>query len=137
MIYHNGHHDLGGLKETVARAVADLKPHRKQFDTIVATGMSGVTVAVPVALALNKPVAILRKQGDDTHAWDRWIGREDIGERVLWIDDFVSSGSTRKRVANEIAELHGGANEIVGEYMYGGEWRDEIEDRVPTLEWRA
>lgn len=94
---------LDDLAPTVADTSAALWKHRDEFDVILVTGMSGVVVGVPVALALNKPVAIVRKNDDDAHqsrvcgavGGKRVINRYALmGKRALIVDDFRSTGDT-------------------------------------------
>jgi hypothetical protein len=71
MIYHMGSYEmpsvdcnLDDLASVVDAAVQAIQPHRWGFDSIIATGMSGVLVAVPAALQLGCPVVIFRKDSD-------------------------------------------------------------------------
>jgi len=131
MLYHSGDHDLHGLAETVTQAITDLRPFLDRFDSIVVTGMSGVVVGVPVALALDKPIAILRKESDDSHsAFEPWINVRAMGKRALFLDDFVANGDTRRRVEKNAPAR------IVGDYLYaGGCEKYPAVGRVPTLKW--
>lgn len=122
MIYHHNKQGRYGDSyalddlETEARiTVKNLKPHVNEFDSIVVTGMSGVIPGAVVSLRLKKPLVVLRKPGDDTHAFERqWINRDALGSRSLWLDDFVSLGDTRNRVRGAVAEVGG---LVVAEYL--------------------
>jgi adenine/guanine phosphoribosyltransferase-like PRPP-binding protein len=109
---------LDGLHDTVERTAADLWKHRNEFDSIVCIGMSGVVVATPVALKLNKPVVILRKPEDDSHqglSKGGIINSDALGSRALLVDDFSSSGDTERGVIERVGKL--GAK-VVATYWY-------------------
>lgn len=90
------------------------------FDTMVGTGFSGGVVIPALALAMGKKFVLIRKETDDSHhGKGELLGQ--LGARWIFVDDFVSSGRTRKRVINKIndaAERHSAVTEMVGEYMY-------------------
>jgi orotate phosphoribosyltransferase len=93
------------------------------FDTIVGTGFSGSIVIPALALAMGKKFVLIRKEADGSHhGGGRMVG--ELGERWIFVDDFVSSGRTRARVLKKIneeapsyADDHFKA-EFVGQYMY-------------------
>lgn len=91
------------------------------FDTMVGTGFSGGIVIPSLALAMGKKFVLIRKDSDDSHhGKGKMVG--DLGQRWIFVDDFVSSGKTRKRVIGKIAEAmdyNGKINaKMVGQYMY-------------------
>jgi len=105
MIYNGAGYDdyrgeLDDLAVTVREAfdvirAADISD---QYDSIIVTGISGILVGSPVALRLNKPLVILRKDGDMHHNGRIVINVDRMGKRCLWLDDFVSLGNTEARV---------------------------------------
>lgn len=121
---------LFDLPTVIERARADLAD--VDFDTIVGTGFSGGIVIPTLALALGKSFVLIRKEDDDSHhGGGRLLGR--LGERWLFVDDFVSSGRTRARVIEKVgsalAERHDWpsyydedtpepTSTLVGQYMY-------------------
>lgn len=124
MIY-NGERDnerdtFADLERVVRRVTRDLRPHLDKFDAIAVSGVSGDSVGFPVALRLRKPIVSVRKTGTDHHQWSNdvagWRGLPD-NARVLFLDDFVVSGATKKRVRKALRDLKGG-HELVGQYAY-------------------
>lgn len=111
--------DLAGVIE---QAKADLEG--VDFDTIVGTGFSGSVVIPALALAMGKEFVLIRKENDDSHhGGGRMIGQ--LGERWIFVDDFISSGRTRERVIRKVANSRVGRRKIgstgvvmVGQYMY-------------------
>jgi orotate phosphoribosyltransferase len=128
MIYHAKNdrfaEDYGSfrdLAETVQETVAALRPNVRFFDSIIVTGVSGMAVGFPVALALKVPVTVLRKEDEDSHgSKGEIVGRSDLGERVLFLDDFVSNGTTRARVIRAVETRR----------QYRVDWSEY--DEVPT-----
>lgn len=91
--------DTQALIDNAARSLA-----RVDFDTFVATGLSGTCVATLLGHALDKKVLIVRKEDDQsTHSSKRYAG--NLGKRWVFLDDFVSSGATRRRVKAMVQAL--------------------------------
>jgi adenine/guanine phosphoribosyltransferase-like PRPP-binding protein len=114
---------LDGRREAVvSRAVRVLAQHSGDFDSIVATGMSGMSVAPIVAFVLKKQLVVVRKTTDGTHSCDLVEKDHKKGiRRYVIIDDFVSSGDTVNRVYRQLAK-HRGA-QPVAIYCYAAqEW---------------
>lgn len=106
--------DLGAVIERARRHLVDV-----DFDTIVGTGFSGSIVIPALALSMGKKFVLIRKEGDDSHhGGGRLVGQ--LGERWIFVDDFVDSGRTRRRV---IGKLAGGPDPttMVGQYLYEGD----------------
>lgn len=124
MIYHQHKQEyesgwqsnFDDLAETVRDTVEDLKPRRKQFTSIVVTGVSGLVVGAPVALRLRKPLVVVRKRDDDSHSSSLVEGWQRLGKRPLFLDDFVSGGDTRYYVETKVQQY---ANvKLAHEYQY-------------------
>lgn len=120
MIYSgNG---LDDLAQTVRKATEDIRPHRREFDSIVVRGLSGILVGSTVALRLRKPLIVVRKEceleGGNSHASGLVENRGRVGDRYLWLDDFVSSGTTRVEVWSGIYHYASECAKMVLEYHY-------------------
>lgn len=90
-----------------------------EFDTIVGTGFSGGVVIPALAMSMGKHFVLIRKEGDDSHhGGGRLVG--ELGERWIFVDDFVSSGKTRDRVITKIANAldFNQKTTMVGQYMH-------------------
>jgi adenine/guanine phosphoribosyltransferase-like PRPP-binding protein len=99
------------------------------FDTVVGTGLSGTIGATLIAYALKKHLLIVRKPSDaetmPRGAWPNHSGFKTegrMGRKWVFVDDLVSTGKTRDRVKQVVAEAsakfaHTPA--YVGTYTYG------------------
>jgi len=110
--------NFGDLDVTVEDAVKALRRHVAKFNSVVVTGISGIVVGSPVALALKKPLVVVRKPSDtDNHSCNtRVIGAKHLGSRACFVDDLTATGNTRMRVQESI----GPQAKIVMQYMYDG-----------------
>lgn len=97
------------LDEIISNAVARLG--ELDFDTLAGTGMSGSIVIPLLARALDKHFLLIRKDGAGAHT-DAHVGV--LGERWLFVDDFISSGATKQRVADAVADIVKTANRWLG-----------------------
>jgi hypothetical protein len=114
----------GNLGKIVNYTIEALQPHKDNFDTIAVRGVSGILVGSAVAIALNKHLIVVRKEGDDSHSGVTCEGHL-TARRYVIVDDFVSSGKTVNTITTEIAQwqnLHRNTlNEIYPNAIcYGG-----------------
>lgn len=96
-----------------------------EYDTMVGTGLSGAVIAPMLAREFGKRCMIVRKENDESHSSLPVEGV--LGKRWLFVDDFVSSGTTCARVIKAIRKLTNAykfESEYVGAYLYHrGEFR--------------
>jgi adenine/guanine phosphoribosyltransferase-like PRPP-binding protein len=90
-----------GNLQLAVKAMADqLKDHK--FDTIVATGISGISVGPMVASILGKQIAIIRKPGERRYSEFKveFVGALEHSIPGLWVflDDLLVTGTTFQRV---------------------------------------
>jgi hypothetical protein len=89
------------------------------YDTIIGRGLSGALVVPGLARALGKHWAIARKSGDGSHSASEVEGT--LGRRWIFVDDFVSSGRTRraaKDTVQKFCERKRHLTEYVGTWTY-------------------
>jgi adenine/guanine phosphoribosyltransferase-like PRPP-binding protein len=87
-----------------------------EYDTIIGTGLSGSIAAGIIAASLNVMYAVVRKEGVQSHSDAQVEGC--IGARWLFIDDFIGSGATFRRVRKHVSGVAPGAK-FVGSWLYG------------------
>lgn len=135
MIYHGSNHSFDDLERNVRRTTRLLRPHLDKFDSIVVTGVSGLVVGPAAALRLKKPLVVVRKPDDSsTHSARKVEGHMRLGKRALFVDDFVSSGETQRRV-EDVIERHGAR--VVGVVAYGAYDGRTNDWRNAKLEWQS
>ena len=102
------------LSSAVLRAVRTVEERVDEFDIIAVQGASGMSIGFPLALAIGKDIVVVRKPGEDNHCHNEPITGSDVrGRRVLFVDDFVSGGTTRSRVRGAVERAGG---RVVAEY---------------------
>lgn len=132
MIYHAIYPDRGNppygtfddLQDAVDNAAAVLGSRTSWFDVIAVQGTSGMSIGFPVFLALRAAgwegrIVVVRKPGEDSHgcAVEGMPGSPQeklFGKRCVFLDDFVSEGTTRQRVRQAV-EAAGGV--LVAQYL--------------------
>lgn len=123
MIYHttddyepgSSYGTFRDLDSCVLRAVRRIERFTEQrFDMIAVQGVSGMSLGFPLALKLGMDIVVVRKPGEDNHCGsDPFTGSSPKGKKCLFVDDFISNGSTRQRVRTAIENAGG---KITGEY---------------------
>lgn len=92
---HSGYFSRAwGNLDTIAAEMAEALAS-VEYDTMIGTGLSGTLVVPSLARALDKHWAIVRKEPSPHTSL---LVEGDIGERWVFVDDFVCSGSTKRRV---------------------------------------
>lgn len=120
--YDEAYKSFRDLDLVVESARRSLKPVADTFDSIVVTGVSGLSVGAPLALALKKNLLVLRKPSEDCHDnGDNGplLGAQDLDEtsRVLIVDDMISQGTTCGKLYDAVLAACPEAS-VVGAYLY-------------------
>lgn len=122
-----------GWKPTMEKIATQLPMllERHHADAYVVTGSSGILAMGALMMLDNTiPMAFIRKPGEDSHGTaleygpGSWLDNHGVmGKRWILLDDFVSNGTTFKRVAEQL-EFYSG--DLMGAVSYlhaaGGEW---------------
>lgn len=95
-----GYRNPDEVCDRAREALADV-----EYDTLVATGISGTALVVMVAWALGKNAVVIRKPTDtQNHSYgSRGVG--ELGRRWIFFDDFCDSGATQRRVMDAVTEF--------------------------------
>lgn len=123
------------LESVIDHAMEDLSD--VDFDTIVGTGFSGGIVIPSLALIMGKKFALIRKDTDDSHHGSG-LPVGEIGDRWIFVDDFIASGKTRKRVikrVDDFLDMWEGTSEMVGQYMYADYGVDGVGFKYYQRNW--
>jgi adenine/guanine phosphoribosyltransferase-like PRPP-binding protein len=73
-----------------------------RFETVVITGWSGALIGIPIADALDLSITFLRKPDSSHHSSQNVEGLVKVGTRALFVDDFMSSGDTFRKVKDAL-----------------------------------
>jgi len=105
--------DVNGVIRDMRKALAGVK-----YDTIVVTGSSGMMIGPILARALRKKVFVVRKKPEyeSSHSHCAFLGT--LGHRWVFVDDFISSGETFRRVRDGIREVVKETNTPLQRYNY-------------------
>lgn len=106
--------------------VAKRKLRGVDFDTIVGTGFSGGLIVPMLARAMDRNFVLIRKPRDNSHHSGHMVGL--LGERWIFVDDFIASGSTLRRVKRIVkaqAQARYHETSYVGSYCYRGAFGNE------------
>jgi hypothetical protein len=134
---YQAHEDPAKIVRRARKVLADV-----DFDTMIGTGLSGALVVPYLARRLGKHWAIARKDGDNSHA--SWPIEGEVGERWIFVDDFISSGRSRDRTRGAVDRAftqrftqrsEEDQTHFVGSYLYNGEAFKEREDFY-TPRWK-
>lgn len=118
--HHAGYLSLAFDPAKSVRKARDMLKGIK-FDVFVGTGMSGALVVPVLAYALRKRYAIVRKSNDNgkaNHSEYSVEGTFRPGDRWLFVDDFVSTGRTVRRVHSAMRAKCSVKLSYVGMYLY-------------------
>jgi hypothetical protein len=120
-VIYNGHYGhTDDLAAMVRRSCAALRPHLLRFDFIAVSGMSGALVGAPVSVRLHRPLVVVRKPGDTSHAGIDLVGEGNAKGRYVLLDDFISFGHTYTRIRTRMERSSdvGPVCRYAGVYLY-------------------
>jgi len=115
------------MRRMVSGLVKLIKESEIEYDSIACRGVSGLMIASPVALRLNKPLIVIRKGTSNCHSSIAVEGYLSPDLRYIIIDDFISSGNTIKEIIKEIEDYYierrkyweqGGKPDCKGLFLY-------------------
>src|ERR1700722_894707 len=103
MIHYDNHKGLTDIREITEKTAQDLR--YRQFDSIVAQGVSGLVIASPVSLMLGKPLVVVRKDNDRTcYHVSPVENAQNAGGSYLFLDDYVGEGKTWNQVRRMMSQ---------------------------------
>lgn len=105
-----------------------LRKHKNQFDSIVASGNSMMGIAPIIATKLDKQLITIRKPHEISHSTVR-VEHYQYPHKYIVIDDFISSGQTMNYVINQMSEYTNG--QLYGIYLYRS-YCDALLKKLPT-----
>jgi hypothetical protein len=115
----------GYMAYSLPRSLRELEealvPVINEFDVIVVSGLSGAIPGAIFAHMYGKQLVVIRKDDDVTHGV-RTEGRDYFvkGTPFVVLDDFISTGTTMRRIFDKLEELDYGLPKYVA--LYRGLW---------------
>jgi len=78
-----------------------------EFDRIACIELGGVPIAVALSLRISKPLIIFRKAKKDYGVQEDRIGKIENGDRVVVVEDVVTTGKSAKSVVERVEKSGG------------------------------
>lgn len=94
------------ILEDIANAMVE-KLMKYEFDKIACIELGGVPIAVTVSLKMRKPLVIFRKERKSYGLGGDTIGELKKGEKVVIVEDVVTTGRSALSVAERVKERGG------------------------------
>jgi len=92
----------GEIKSTIKRVRKALKD--VDYDAIVVTGVSGLSVGATIAYLTGKQLIVVRKEEERSHACYEIEGLPRVDFKYIILDDFVCAGNTVVKIAEKMKE---------------------------------
>ncbi len=83
------------------------------FDRIACVELGGVPIAVALSLKMKKPLVIFRKEKKDYGVKGDRIGEVKRGERVVVVEDVITTGKSALSAARRVEESGAGVAAII------------------------
>jgi adenine/guanine phosphoribosyltransferase-like PRPP-binding protein len=103
--YHCGYlHNVlerDSLKECITLIIRHIEQTGVEFDSFAFTGMSGTIPGSILAYSLNKTMIMVRKEGDNSHSFEKVEG-DIAAKKYIIIDDFICDGNTVRNIFLQI-----------------------------------
>jgi len=96
-----------------------------KFDIIAGVATSGIPWAAFLAYELDKPMIYVRKEAKAHGTKSQIEGVMKKGQKVLLVEDLVSTGKSSLEAVNAIRKEGGVCNNVVGIFQYGFPVADE------------
>lgn len=84
---------------------------------LVGTGSSGAIIGSQVALKLGCEMMYVKKDGEESHFttpfFQRGENKDLTGKKVVFIDDFIGTGTTMRKMYRKLAEQFGDTGEVI------------------------
>lgn len=94
------------ILERIAKEMAE-KLESMDFDRIACIELGGVPLAVALSLKTGKPYVIFRKQKKEYGTQDDFVGELEKGERVVVVEDVITTGKSARKVIERVEENGG------------------------------
>ena len=100
------------ILEMIAEGMA-AKLKEMDFDKIACVELGGVPIAVALSLKMKKPLVIFRKESKEYGVKGDRIGEVKVGERVVVVEDVITTGRSAFSAARRVEESGGIVKAII------------------------
>jgi len=98
--------DPGKMRNIISDMKNMIVESEVEFDAIACRGVSGLLIASPLCVAMNRPLIIVRKGISGTHSSARVEGYLPSELRYVIVDDFIETGTTVYTIIRRIREQY-------------------------------
>lgn len=114
------------IRDMVADALKDLvQMHYPDVNLLVGTATAGIPHAAWTAQKMNLPMAYVRSNPKEHGKGNKIEGRVQKGDRVVVIEDLLSTGGSSIKVVNALKEVGADVLGIAAIFTYGFSEMDE------------
>lgn len=107
-------------RRVVENGLADIiRSHYPACEVVVGTSTAGIAHAALVAEILNLPMAYVRGSAKDHGRGNRIEGRVEAGQRVVVVEDLISTGGSVVEVVDALREAGAEVLGIASIFTYG------------------
>ena len=108
------------VRDTVERAIADtVRREFPQAEVLMGTATAGIAHAAIVGHMMGLPMGYVRSSGKDHGRQNRIEGRLDKGEKVVVVEDLISTGGSVLDVVNVLREAGAEVLGVASIFTYG------------------
>ncbi len=139
------------LEADVLQAVIDLAVERvdwQKIDIIIGIEAMGLPLCAPLALAVNKPLIVIRKRSyglkdevkiDQSTGYSKgemYINDLKDGERIFIMEDVISTGGTMRAVLKGLANTKATAS-VVMTVVEKGKGMEQLKSQFPNTDFES
>ncbi len=95
-----------------------IKQNNLEFDVVAGTATAGISWAAWIAKELGKPMIYVRNKSKDHGKENQVEGKLEEGQKVLVVEDLISTGGSSFGAVEAIREARGIANDCIAIFTY-------------------
>ncbi|NQV08750.1 orotate phosphoribosyltransferase [Candidatus Woesearchaeota archaeon] len=105
-------------KQVVDYFIKKIKQNNLEFDVIAGTATAGIPHAAWISDKLNKPMIYIRSASKEHGKENRIEGKLENGQKVLVIEDLVSTGGSSVSAVEAVKQAGGVVEECIAIFSY-------------------
>jgi orotate phosphoribosyltransferase len=108
-------------KEIVDSFIDTIRKNKLQFDVICGVATAGIAWGALIAEKLNSKFIYVRSEKKDHGKQSAIEGKLELGQKVLVIEDLVSTGGSSIKAVENVREAEGIVTDCIAIFSYGME----------------